>query len=555
MICLQTDLRDIIVNGGLGPDFTKGGKLDLPQSGIVLQVLNIRNVSAPKVNQESKTSPRLLLLDLTDGQTPCSGLEMEHISAINVNVAPGTKVVVRNPAKLVQGMISFGPQNISVLGGHVEALYEKWEVNRTLAKYAQGARRPAVDGKGPPPWIPFGHKIAQAAAIANDKSFKSLGAGGAASGEKAKDPSKENSEFIASRNEAIAEATKIGGTKKVFGGGNRQLMDHNVKKILDKGYTEEQAKYALKLARNNLERAMSNLKRRNVGEDERMTNDAKVGGVRNAVARGGDDRPGGGRRGAKAEAAEMAAAAKPTGKVSLFDFLEDKIKIPASSQETNASSGGHLHGPSPPKHLGKPANSSINHNFKQNHGHSLNNRYNQRSNDGQVHPSQLHQPNTIDNNRSKFENNISSSFASRQKKDDNVLYHKTNNYNSNRPNNPKWNESVGQPPQGGPGYAKKPSFPPFPPQHHQQNPTPPTSRQNNNYEGNKFHSNVKYHNNGGQQQHHTQPQAPNSNYYNNFPQGNNGTRYSGPKNTNTSHDNHQYNETVGFILKLFTLIS
>lgn len=435
-----------------------------------MQVLNIRNVSAPKAHQESKTSPRLLQLDLTDGQAHCSGLEMEHISSIGLNTAPGTKVVVKSPAKFVQGMILFSSQNISVIGGHVEALHEKWEINRTLAKYAQGARRPTNDGNGPPPWILFGQKISQN--IPNDKSFKSLGAAG---GDKSKDPSKENTEFITTRNEAIAEAAKI-GTKKIFGGGNRQLIDYNVKKILDKGYTEEQAKLALKLARNNLERAMSSLKRQNASEDERNTNETR-GSSRNPAR---EERSGGGRRATKAEAAEIAAAAKPTGKVQLYDYLEDKIKIPATVQEIPSSSNastsvGHSHGALQSKQSGKQGGNHVSHNYKQNSvgGNPSNSRYNSRS-DSQ------HQQNT--DNRSKFENNISSSFANRQRKDDNMPYQKTNNYNSNRPN--KWPAPIHSssladynlPPTdkfesgggGNSGFNKKPTFPPFPSQQQQQ---------------------------------------------------------------------------------------
>lgn len=533
------------MNGGLGTDFGKGGKLEIPASGLVLQVLNIRNVSAPKANQESKASPRLLQLDLTDGQTLCSGLEMEHISAISLNTAPGTKVMIKNPIKLVQGMILFGPQNIHVIGGRVEVLYEKWEINRTLAKYAQGGRRPNNDGNGPPPWIPFGQKIESS--TSNDKAFKSLGAAG---GDKSKDPSKENSEFIATRNEAIAEATKI-ATKKVFGGGNRQLMDHNVKKILDKGYSEEQAKHALKLARNNLERAMNSLKRQgNQDTDDRHSAEPKAH-VRHVSTR--DDRPMGGRRAAKAEAAEMAAAAKPTGQVSLFDFLEDKIKLPASVQELPLSSSAtsanvdHSHGGSMKSGGGKQGSNNISHNnYKQNNAIPSNARYNPRGGDN--HPSNS-------DNRSKFENNISSSFASRQRKDDNAPYQKTTNYNSARPNIAKWNND-GSAGGGGPsqnsGYTKKPSYPPYSGQQQQHQPqsqhmqSAPPPHRNNNYDGNKFHSNPKYHANGNQPH---QASHSNSNYYQNYqhqqPNNNGGAnRYGGGGPKNTGHDNHQYSDTV-----------
>lgn len=384
----------------------------------MLQVINIRNVSAPKANQTAKDSPRLLQIDLTDGQSLCSGLEMEVLSAFSINIAPGTKVLLKNSVKVIQGIFALTPQNISILGGQVIALFEKWDINRTLAQYAHGARRPGADANGvtPPPWIPFGQKIAQTSF--NDKSFKSLGAG---IGEKAKEISKEDSEFLATRNEAIAAAVKI-GTKKVFGGGNRQLVDHNVKKILEKGYTEEQAKTALKLARNNLERAMSNLKRRNVNDIENKPGETmRQPNNRGLNYRGGDERNerGGTKRGGRGDAAAEADVAKPSGKVSLFDFLEDKIKIPESVQIVQS------HQSSKPtssnKHLSNSCSES----------NSMSSRYHSRS-DNQS------SSNVSESNRSKFENNISSSFATRNKKDSDPRYMKKNTIANNRS---KWNEN------------------------------------------------------------------------------------------------------------------
>lgn len=70
----------------------------------------------------------------------------------------------------------------------------------------------------------------------------------------------ENAEFEAQRKNAIAEAAKQ-GSKKVFGGGNKQLLDHSVQRIVDQGFTIEQAEYALKIHRNNVEKALRSLQR------------------------------------------------------------------------------------------------------------------------------------------------------------------------------------------------------------------------------------------------------------------------------------------------------
>lgn len=175
-----------------------------------------------------------------------------------------------------------------------------------------GVKQSSNSGGAPPPWIPFGQKNQQT--LVNDSTFKSL------SVEKKNEETKEKDiEFIANRNDAIAEILKT-KQKKIFGGGNRQLIDHNVKKIMEKGYTEEQAKTSLKFARNNLEKAMGNLKRR---EDRSSSETTSSRVPFNKHQK--EDRYG--RKGR----IEETEGAKPSNKVSLFDFLEDKIKIPKVS--------------------------------------------------------------------------------------------------------------------------------------------------------------------------------------------------------------------------------
>lgn len=419
--------------------------MELPPSGVVLQITNVRNISAPKVNQESKTSPRLLQIDLTDGQTVCSGLDLEHLSSFNVNVAPGTKVLLKNTVKVVQGFLLLTQQNIQILGGQVQTLYEKWESSRTLTKYAGigGPSSKKSNGdtlKGsPPPWSPFGNKTKGGSD--DNGSFKSL-----TTINKTKEISKEESEFIALRNCAIAEVVSKGGVKKQFGGNNRQLMDHNVKKIINKGYTEDQAKLALKIARNNLERAMSNLKKRNGNENfDKRTRPALESSAPSSRRGGKSDEP---------------PPAKPSGKVSLFDFLSDKIPDIEPTQKSNTRI-----------------------------------------------PNQSSQPNdyggkaqNTQRNTPKFENNISSSFASRQKKDESQPRF-------------KWSENALE-------KGNKQGF-----QQYQQ------SQHQSSYKGNQM-------NNQGYQN-------PNQNYQ---PNNSKSSRYAAQSNNPLSSDqhHHQYSEMVRY---------
>lgn len=222
--------------------------------------------------------------------------------------------------KMVNGQLLFTPKNIEILGGNVETLVAKWEVTKSLAgmkglfinliflsdfinfNHTLGSRGAAAAG-GPPPFIPFGQKIQQNVPN-SEKGFKSLQ-------NKPKEIENDDSEFKAQRQDAIAEATKA-GTKKTFGGGSKILIDSNVQKIMDKGYTEEQATTALKFSRNSVDKAISNLKRREENQRRVSSNEYELREYSKD------------KRGAKGSSVETLGA-KPSGAVSLFDFLENKI--------------------------------------------------------------------------------------------------------------------------------------------------------------------------------------------------------------------------------------
>ncbi|CAL7936790.1 unnamed protein product [Xylocopa violacea] len=291
---LDLDLREV-----------GSGQGDITQGNIVLQIQKVRNVAAPKNNEESRAAPRLLKFFLTDGKNNFQAIEVEHISFLSLNTPPGTKILIAsgNPP-MSHGIILLRPSIIAqVLGGKVTNLVEKWELNKKLALHTRV--RSAEEG-GPPPWIPFGKKIIKVSE--HDKNFKAL-----AEKEKA---SKENAEFEAQRKDAIAEAAKQ-GNKKVFGGGNKQLLDHSVQKIVDQGFSVEQAEYALKVSRNNVDKALKSLQ--------------KADNKHNTFKESREPREPRSKRFDK-----KAEESKPSsGKISLFDFLEDKLPLQSDSTETN----------------------------------------------------------------------------------------------------------------------------------------------------------------------------------------------------------------------------
>lgn len=106
-----------------------------------MQVQRIQNISAPKCNQESKAAPRMLLLELTDGSTLCSAIELDNLPTLSVNTPPGTKILLKGTIKIFQGMLVLTSSTMKNCNGVVTTMVEKWEYEKTMSKYAKGMKR------------------------------------------------------------------------------------------------------------------------------------------------------------------------------------------------------------------------------------------------------------------------------------------------------------------------------------------------------------------------------------------------------------------------------
>ena len=94
-------------------------------------------MAAPKSNEESHAAPRMLKVVLTDGHTYCQAIENENIPFLSLTkTAPGTKLKVIN-APILSGYILLQPNTCKLLGGRVESMYEKWEVNKLISKHVR----------------------------------------------------------------------------------------------------------------------------------------------------------------------------------------------------------------------------------------------------------------------------------------------------------------------------------------------------------------------------------------------------------------------------------
>ncbi|XP_034614273.1 tudor domain-containing protein 3 isoform X1 [Trachemys scripta elegans] len=337
LIALNTDLRTI--GKKFLPSDINGGKVEKLEGPCVLQIQKIRNVAAPKDNEESQAAPRMLRLQMTDGHTSCIAIEYNYMSKISLNTPPGTKIKLSGIVEVKNGFLLLDDSNTVVLGGEVDHLIEKWELQRSLSKHNRS--NIGTEG-GPPPFVPFGQKCVSSVQVDSREldQRKTLQMMSTAK------PVGDNDEFEKQRTAAIAEVAKSKETKTFGGGGGstrsnlnvsaggnrnrevfqkekitkpegknegvyRELVDEKaLKHITEMGFSKEAARQALMDNSNSLEAALNFL-----------LNSSKQKPIQGPPPRG----KGKGRGRLRPENEEELGNARPSAPSTLFDFLESKM--------------------------------------------------------------------------------------------------------------------------------------------------------------------------------------------------------------------------------------
>ncbi|XP_029414424.1 tudor domain-containing protein 3 isoform X2 [Nannospalax galili] len=320
----------------------------------VLQIQKIRNVAAPKDNEESQAAPRMLRLQMTDGHTSCTAVEFSYISKISLNTPPGTKVKLSGIVDIKNGFLLLNDSNTTVLGGEVEHLIDKWELQRSLSKHNRS--NIGTEG-GPPPFVPFGQKCASnvhvdskeldrrktlqvtmpvkpanddefekqrtaaIAEVAKSKETKTFGGGGGGA------RSSLNMGVVGNRTRDVLQKEKSSKSEGKHEGVYRELVDEKaLKHITEMGFSKEASRQALMDNGNNLEAALNVL-----------LNSNKQKPVMGPPPRG----RGKGRGRGRSEDEEDLGNARPSAPSTLFDFLESKMGT--LTVEEPKSQPQHLH--------------------------------------------------------------------------------------------------------------------------------------------------------------------------------------------------------------------
>ncbi|XP_069495514.1 tudor domain-containing protein 3 isoform X3 [Ambystoma mexicanum] len=336
LIALNTDLRNI--GRKFLPIDINGGKVEKLEGPCVLQIQKIRNVSAPKDNEESQAAPRMLRLQMTDGHTSCTAVEFKYLSKLSLNTPPGTKIKLIGIVEVKNGCLLVDDTNTIVLGGEVEHLIEKWELQRSLSKHSRC--NIGTEG-GPPPFVPFGQKCVSNAQV----DSRELDRRKTLQVPNASKTLAENDEFEKQRTAAIAEVAKSKEARTFGGGGHagsnlnavtggsrtrevfqkervirsegksdgvyRELVDEKaLKHITEMGFSKDEARQALMDYGNNVEAALNFL-----------LSGSKPKPVQGPPPRG----RGKGRGRPRPEDEDELSSARPSAPSTLFDFLESKM--------------------------------------------------------------------------------------------------------------------------------------------------------------------------------------------------------------------------------------
>ncbi|CAG9537723.1 unnamed protein product [Cercopithifilaria johnstoni] len=96
---------------------------------LVVQVVKPRNVSYPKYSEATHTDG-LIKIQLSDGFSSIQALLFEPIPKLNAETPPGTKLCLVGKIPIENGMLLINGTNCQVLGGNVEKMVEKWNMEK-----------------------------------------------------------------------------------------------------------------------------------------------------------------------------------------------------------------------------------------------------------------------------------------------------------------------------------------------------------------------------------------------------------------------------------------
>ena len=170
-------------------DGTSGGELVGP---MVLQLVRASDISRPLRRPAASTvsaaaradssggAPRMLRLELTDGDAVVVGVEHAPLLSLpsDASLAPGAKFALAPDARVERrrGLLLFSGDQLRPIGGRVPELAETWERRRAFEASGAGSEAEAMKLSGAPEFRHFdaeeAAQMAREAAAAKDRAHR-----------------------------------------------------------------------------------------------------------------------------------------------------------------------------------------------------------------------------------------------------------------------------------------------------------------------------------------------------------------------------------------------
>jgi len=192
---------------------------------LILQIQSIKDAGSSKRKQIIHGHPqRILVLQLTDGQTVCKAVEFNKCPSLSLSLAPGTKIQLKN-VPVRGGCLLLSSENVSVIGGRVEKLFDTWKLKQDAR-----SRKKAVDKVNPPPpFVPL--VLSNKKPVenkSNNKNDKSNQSGNKKSKQKPSNAQKKNTNTNNSTSNSNSQ--KKSNTKEKYQGKNKNKPNQQVEK-------------------------------------------------------------------------------------------------------------------------------------------------------------------------------------------------------------------------------------------------------------------------------------------------------------------------------------
>ncbi|VDK82417.1 unnamed protein product [Litomosoides sigmodontis] len=175
---------------------------------LVVQLSKNRNISYPRYSEATHTDG-LIKIQLSDGFSSVKALLFEPIPMLNTQTPPGTKLRLVGKIPMENGMLLINETNCQVLGGSVQKMVEKWNMEKNWLQ-----RSIRVGENNAPKWIPFSKQNAQSSLPVNvaDKTFRANDVINGVKGTKMVD--EHGDDFSASRKARIEQIVENNAIKK-----------------------------------------------------------------------------------------------------------------------------------------------------------------------------------------------------------------------------------------------------------------------------------------------------------------------------------------------------